>query len=158
MAPSVNVAGINEYLGRLRQLYESVREWMLDAEPDVQFRETETELNEEWTGPYRAPSLVMVRGAGFDLRFMPQGLYMLGGRGRVDVRSRLGSEMIMWVEEGGPAIASWVSDEGRLEESTGRPMFPGVPEGWAWVDDSRRQLLHLDRGVFVEEIVRRLSP
>ena len=158
MTASVNVdAGIKEYLGRVRKLYGSVREWALGIEGDVQFRETEIELNEEFTGPYRVPSLEVVRGAGPDLRLMPRGIYMLGGRGRVRVQSRLGSEMIVWVEEGGPGIAFQVAAGGRVQESTGRPMFPGVPEGWAWVDDAGRQLVHLDRDVFVEKIVGRLS-
>lgn len=56
----------------------------------------------------------------------------------------------MWVRSGGPAIGfkfSRGADEAP-DELSGRSMFPGIAEGWAWSDEDRGQLVHLDLPVF----------
>ena len=55
--------------------------------------------------------------------------------------------------EGGPSIGFRFSRGVPAEQVRGRALFPGVEEGWAWVDEGRRTLLHLDRRTFDEHVL-----
>jgi hypothetical protein len=80
---------------------------------------------------------------------------MVGAEGQVDVRSQLGQEILVWVRAGGPAVGFRFSQgTGEApEELSGRSMFPGIAEGWAWSDEDRGELLHLDLSVFRDRIL-----
>lgn len=155
MPTQTAVANVQAYLDRVDQLYAAVRGWVTDLDADAQFHETEVEIVEEATGTYKAKSLEVARTGKPALRLVPRGRYMVGADGRVDVRSQLGREMLVWVAAGGPAIGFRISTDGgrTLEELRGRPMFPDVSEGWAWADEARRRLLHLDAAVFRDQIL-----
>ena len=148
-------ANVQTYLRRVQQLYADVREWMTALEPDVQISESPVNLVEQATGPYEAKSLEIARPGRASIRLVPRGRYMVGAEGRVEVRSRFGRETLVWVRTGGPAIGFRPSTkEGEiLEELVGRPMFPGIAEGWAWSDDDRLELKHLDCAVFCNQVL-----
>jgi hypothetical protein len=156
MAPqAVANANVHTYLQRVDQLYADVRNWITAMEPNAQVFETEIELVEEATGPYKAKNLEIARPGRPALRLIPHGRYMVGAEGRVDVRSRLGQEILVWVRAGGPAVGFKFSrGTGEApEELSGRLMFPGIAEGWAWSDEHRGELLHLDLSVFRDRIL-----
>ena len=154
-AQAVANANVHTYLQRVHQLYTDVRSWITALEPKAQFFETEIELVEEATGPYKAKSLEISRPGRLGLRLIPRGRYMVGAEGRVDVRSQLGREIFVWVRPGAPAVGFKFSrGNGEApEELSGRPMFPGIAEGWAWSDEDRGELLHLDLSVFRDRIL-----
>ena len=154
-AQAVTVANVQAYLQRIDQLYAAVRNWMTALEPDASFSETATELVEEATGRYKAKSLEVARKGRPALRLIPRGRYMVGAEGRVDVRSRLGREILVWVRSGGPALGFRFSPgTGEApDELSGRAMFPGIAEGWAWADEDRGELQHLDPAVFRDRIL-----
>lgn len=146
------------YAARLSSLYEQIESWVIELEPDASFSRTAVELIEAASGPYQVDSLDVGRRAGPALRFVPRGMYLIGSEGRVEARSRLGSETLVWVAAGGPGIAFRITSGGKtLEKMTGRPLFPDVPEGWAWVDPARRGLIHLDREVFRDRVWRSIG-
>ena len=152
---TIAIANVTTYLQRIERLYSDVRNWMAALEPSAQFSETPIELVEEATGPYQAKSLEIARPSRPALRLIPQGRYVIGAEGRVDVRGRLGREILMWVRAGGPAVG-FRSSPGNgkiLEELIGPPMFPGIAEGWAWSDEDRGELKHLDKDVFRDDIL-----
>jgi hypothetical protein len=146
---------VNTYLLRVAELYADVRTWMASLEPSSQFSEIDVELNEEVTGSYKAKTLEVTRTGRPSIQLVPRGRYMIGAEGRVDVQSHLGREVLVWVRAGGPAVGfQFSSGGGRApEELLGRQMFPGVAEGWAWSDEDRRELLHLDLAVFRDRIL-----
>jgi hypothetical protein len=148
-------ANVQSYLQRLAQLYDDVRSWMCAFEPSSQFSETDIELLEEATGRYTARMLEIARLGRPAIQLVPRGRYMLGGEGRVDVKSRLGREILVWIRAGGPEVAfRFSAGSGEApEELSGRPMFPGIAEGWAWSDEDRGELLHLDQAVFRDRIL-----
>jgi hypothetical protein len=158
-AQTVAIANVQTYLQRVDHLYADVRSWITALEPNAQFSEAEIELAEEATGPYKAKSLEIARPGRPALRVIPRGRYMIGSEGRVDVRSRLGREILVWVRAGGPAVGFRVSPgSGEApEELSGRPMFPGIAEGWAWADEDRGELLHLDLAVFRDRILNSIG-
>jgi hypothetical protein len=154
-AQAVAKANVDTYLHRVDQLYDEVRIWMTALEPNAKFFETETELDEEATGPYKAKCLEIARPGRQALHLIPRGRYMIGAEGLVDVRSRLGREVLVWVRAGGPAVGFKFSrGTGEApEELSGRCMFPGIAEGWAWSNEDRVEVLHLDLSVFRDRIL-----
>jgi len=158
-AQAVALANVQTYLNRIEQLYAQIRDWMAVLEPNVRFSETVVVLDEGATGGYEAKSLEVVRSGKPALRLVPRGRYMVGAEGRVDVRSRLGRETLVWVREGGPAVGfRFLPGDGPVpEEVRGQAMFPGIAEGWAWVDEAGRSLRHLDLGVFRDRILSSLG-
>ena len=158
-AQTLAIENVETYLQRIEQLYADVRSWMTALESNAQFSETQIELVEEATGAYKAKSLEITRPGRSALRLIPRGRYMVGAEGRVDVRSRLGREILVWVRAGGPAVGfrSSPGDGEAPEELIGRPMFPGVAEGWAWSDEVRGELKHLDRDVFRDDILNNIG-
>ena len=158
-AQAVAVANVDAYLRRVDQLFADVRNWMTALEPDAQFTETRIDLVEEATGPYKAKSLDIARPGRPALRLVPRGRYMIGAEGRVDVRSRLGSEILVWVRAGGPAVGFRASPRvgEPPEELSGRAMFPGIAEGWAWSDEDRGELRHLDQAIFRDHILNSIG-
>ena len=47
-----------------------------------------------------------------------------------------------------------------LEQHTGpveRPLYPGVPDGWAWADEARNRLVHLEPVVFRNAVLETMS-
>src|SRR5947208_12950070 len=124
-AQAVANANVHTYLQRVDQLYADVRNWITALEPNVQIFETEIELVEEATGPYKAKNLEITRPGRPALRLIPRGRYMVGAEGWVDVRSQLGREILVWVRAGGPALGFRFSrGTGEApEELYGRPMF-----------------------------------
>ena len=84
---------------------------------------------------------------------------MIDAEGQVEVRSQLGREVLVWVRPGGPALGFRMSaGNGEApEELYGRAMFPGIAEGWAWVDDDQRKLEHLDLAIFRDRILKSIG-
>jgi hypothetical protein len=84
---------------------------------------------------------------------------MIGALGLVEVRSRLGRETLVWVMEGGPAVAFRDPPDGGPvpDELLGDAMFPGIVEGWAWADGDWPALEHLDLSVFRHRILQNIG-
>ena len=99
------------------------------------------------------PSLEVSVPKKTDIHLVPKGIYVIGARGRVDARSRLGTEILVWVEEGGPALKRTV-DRCDVDAVT-RPVFPGVREGWAWTDDQHVELVPLTERTLVDRVLPR---
>jgi hypothetical protein len=158
-APAIAISNVQTYLRRVDQLFADVRNWMVALEPDAHCSESQIELAEGATGPYKATALDVVRPGRPALRLIPRGRYMVGAEGRVDVRSRLGREILVWVRVGGPAVGFRFSPQtGEApEELSGRPMYPGIAEGWAWSDEDRGELLHLDLAIFRDRILNSIG-
>jgi hypothetical protein len=158
-AQALATANVQAYLQRVRQLYDDVSNWMTTLETNSKFSETEIELSEEATGPYKATILEIARPGRPAIQLVPRGRYMVGAEGRVDVQSGLGREILVWVQAGGPAVGFRFSPgSGEApEELSGDAMFPGIVEGWAWSDEDRRELLHLDLAVFRDRILNSIG-
>ncbi len=154
-AQTIAKENVHTYLERVDQLYADVRNWVSELDPNAKFTETEIELAEEATGAYKARSLEIARPGKLALRLIPRGRYMIGAEGWVDVRSQLGQEILVWVRADAPSVGFKFSNgPGEApDEIYGRPMFPGIPEGWAWSNEERGELVHLDLSVFRDRIL-----
>lgn len=121
---------IEDYRHRVDALYDRVNSWIVARLPGAAFYRTPVQLNEAATGPYELESLDVSLPGLPAVRFVPRGIFLVGARGRVDVRSRLGRQTLVWLEAGGPAL----SPEQETETVISRPVFPNAAEGWSWSD------------------------
>jgi hypothetical protein len=144
---------VSAYHARLDRLYQDVRRWITERRQDAGFSQTQVELAEESTGVYQVQSLEVSFPDLPAVRFVPRGIFMVGARGRVDVRSRLGREVLVWVEAGGPVLKITEIRGEEPEMEIGRPVFPNVAEGWAWTDDRHRQIMSLNSNVFWDQVL-----
>ena len=142
-----------DYRQRVDDLYDNVQAWVVARLPAAQFHRTRVPLNEEATGPYEVESLEVSLPGLPAVRLVPRGIFMVGARGRVDVRSRLGRQALVWIEAGGPALTATVNPGQETETVISRPLFGNVAEGWSWSDPKRTELLPLSSDVLWEHVL-----
>ncbi len=147
---------IHEYLRRLDLLFNDVQTWVDTRLPGATYTRYPVQLDEESTGQYSAQAMEVQLPGMLPLRFLPRGIFMIGARGRVDLRTSLGEEVLVWIV---PVLAA---DEfpGRNIQMIDRitqPVYPDTVEGWAWADESQNRLVHLTEQVFWDELIPRLS-
>ena len=143
---------VDGYRRRVDELYAELMGWITERQPDALFHHTPVELSEEATGVYQLQSLEVVLPGLPLVRFIPRGMFLVGARGRVDVRSRLGREVLLWVEAGGQELSTETNGD-EIEQVIGRPIFRDVKEGWAWTDSRRGNVLSLGPEVLWDRIL-----
>jgi len=141
----------DEYLSRVAALYKQVINWIEGFDPKVQIAEESITIKEEPVDPYHAKVLVINRPNYKTIRLIPRGRWIIGAEGRVDVKSDLGTETLVYVSEGGPAIRiDDLTENGKILEE-GRPCAPAkdVAEGWVFVQNRQIGMLpSLDASLF----------
>jgi hypothetical protein len=150
-------AEVDRYRRHLVELYDEVRRWVANRYPTASFGHSGVDLSEEATGVYQVQSLDVSLPGLPALRFVPRGIFMVGAHGRVDVRSRLGREVLVWLEPGGPAIRFSTRSGDEAERVISRSLFPNISEGWAWSDYKRNEAKHLDEDVFWNRLLGPLT-
>ncbi len=143
---------VDGYRHRVEGLYDDVRGWISERRPEASFAQTQVELAEEATGVYKLQSLDVSLPGLPAVRFVPRGIFMVGAHGRVDVRSRLGREVLVWVEAGGPVLTIAESAGREPEAEISRPLFRNVAEGWAWSDSKRSQVQALSPEILWDRV------
>ena len=148
---------IEDYRHRVEALYDTVRRAIVARSPGAAFHQTQVQLNEEATGPYELESLDVSFPGIPAVRFVPRGIFMVGARGSVDVRSRLGRQTLVWLEAGGPALTAAVNPGQETETVISRPLFRNAAEGWAWSDPKRTEALPLGPDVLWDHVLTPLT-
>jgi len=148
---------IDDYRHRVDSLYGNVRDWIVARLPGAVFHNTRVQMNEEATGPYELESLDVSLAGLPAVRFVPRGIFMVGARGRVDVRSRLGRQTLVWLEAGGPALTATVNPGQETETVISRPLFRNAAEGWSWSDPKRTEVLPLSPDVLWDHVLNPLT-
>lgn len=141
----------DKYLARVEILYDQVRKWINGFDPKAEIAEENISLHEEPVEPYQAKVLVVKRPAYKTVRMIPRGRWIIGAEGRVDMKSDLGTETLVYVSEGGPAIKIDVlTENGKvLEEGKPRRIAKNVAEGWVFVQNRQIGMLpSLDADLF----------
>jgi len=129
----------DEYLRRVGDLYETIIEWLKALDPRATISTENVTITEEAVSPYEAKSLLIQRPGRKPVRLIPRGRWIIGAEGRVDLKSDLGSETLVYVAEGGPQITiQEISESGRiLEPGKLKPIAQDVAEGWVYVQNRR---------------------
>jgi hypothetical protein len=148
---------VSGYQLRVNDLFKEVQHWITDRRLDAIFSQTPVELSEESVGAYKLLSLEVSIPGLPAVRFVPRGIFVIGARGRVDVRSRLGREVLVWVEAGGPALKITGNLDQDTETEISRPLFSNVAQGWAWSDSKRSQILALSPLILWDQVLSPLT-
>lgn len=141
----------DNYLKHVEALYAQARAWIAGFDPSAKIWEEQIILKEEPVEPYEAKTLVIKRPDYKTVRLIPRGRWIIGAEGRVDMKSDLGTETLVYVSEGGPAIKIDVlTENGKvLEEGKPRPIAKDVAEGWVFVQNRQIGMLpSLDADLF----------
>jgi hypothetical protein len=148
---------IGDFRQRVDALYDNVQTWIVARLPQATFHRTPMQISEESTGPYELESLDVSLPGLPAVRFVPRGIFMVGARGRVDVRSRLGRQTLVWLEAGGPALTATVSPGQETETVISRPLFPNAFAGWSWSDPKRTEVRPLVPDVLWDHVLNPLT-
>ena len=141
----------DEFLNRVDELYTQVRKWIAEYDPNAEFSDEDVMLNEEPVAPYQAKILVIKRPAYKPVRLIPRGRWIIGAEGRVDMKSDLGTETLVYVSEGGPTIKiDMITENGKvIEKSTIQPIGYDVARGWVFIQNRQIGMLpSLDADLF----------
>lgn len=142
---------LDEYLMRVDDLYTQVRKWIGGFDSNAEVTEEAITLREEPVEPYQAKVLVISRDNYKPVRLIPRGCWIIGAEGRVDLKSDLGTETLVYVSEGGPATRiDAITENGKvLEEGKPRSIGDDVAEGWVFVQNRQIGMLpSLDANLF----------
>jgi hypothetical protein len=148
---------VSGYRDRVDSLYKDIRRWIAERRSDAVFSQTDLEVSEEYTGAYTLQSLEISLPTLPAVRFVPRGIFMVGAHGRVDVRSRLGREVLVWVKAAGADQSATGDIEEESDAEVSRPLFSNVAEGWALSDPRHRRILGLDSNVIWDRVLRPLT-
>lgn len=141
----------DEYLERVAALFLLVKEWTGQFDSKATFREESITLKEEPVAAYSVNVLIISRPDRKTIRLLPRGCWIIGAQGRVDMKSDLGTETLVYVLDGGPSIRFDLQTENGkiLEKGPARPFYQNVKEGWALIQNRQLGMLPLlDKALF----------
>ena len=125
---------------------------------NVELQTTSITNREELSGSYQTTQYEIVVDGDLELSLLPYGIWLIGAHGRIDIKGPSGTEKLIYLKQGAPALRVDVSSGGRQIESHTHSTFQNVEEeGWYWYDDSSyRRVAKLNREV-VEAILERVQ-
>ncbi|MEW6237653.1 MAG: hypothetical protein AB1656_19895 [Candidatus Omnitrophota bacterium] len=133
----------DEYLSRLNELYSKVDDWVRDIVPKADIEEERITIKEEPIDAYQAKVLVIKRPNRKTVRLIPRGRWIIGAEGRVDMKSDLGTETLIYVSEGAPTIRiDLLTENGKiLEERESHPYLTDIVKGWVFLQNRQLGML-----------------
>jgi len=141
----------DEYLSRVAALFDQAKAWTTQFDPKATFAEKRISIKEEPVADYEATVLVITRPDCKPVSLVPRGCWIIGAAGRVDMKSDLGTETLVYVLDGGPAIQFTLRTENGkiLEEGKPRPFYKDVKKGWSLIQNRQLGMLPtLDADLF----------
>lgn len=141
---------MDEFLDRVNELFSKVRDWSKRIDPDVEFEEGEVKIHEEEVGEYCAPLLAVKLKKRKKVQFIPRGRWIIGADGRVDLKSNLGTETLIYTNKDRSFISvRSVTDSGKIIEKSIKPNQDDIAEGWLFVQNRSLSLFpNLDYYLF----------
>ncbi len=113
------------FFSKVNQLFDDIKNWLADKE-QLHIEQQEVRINEELTGVYMAPKLVISSPQETLADIKPYGAHIIEAKGRIDIEGLFGIENIGYFINGGPHL------------SADRQLYKEVEdEGWYWVANTR---------------------
>ena len=141
----------DEYLKRVDDLFSQSRAWIAETDPEAEVTQEEIEISEEPVGSYHAKVLVIKRHGYKTVSLIPRGRWIIGAEGRVDMKSDLGTETLVYVAEGGSRVRiNALTENGKiLKQGRSQLIESDVADGWVFVQNRQvRFLPSLDDDLF----------
>jgi hypothetical protein len=146
---------VADWVGRLNALFVQVNNFLDEyiAAGSISTKLEDIELNEEFSGPYIAPKMIIRIGLD-EIKLIPIGTMLIGSRGRVDVVGRAGTSRLLLVNKKAASAAQLVSVT-IVDQKTSVPAKAPAsqPIEWAWKIVSRPPALtfiELNKESFLE--------
>ncbi len=111
------------FLSKVNQLFDDIKNWLADKQLHIE--QEEVRLNEELTGVYMAPKLVISSSEETLADIKPYGADIIEAKGRIDIIGGGRTENIGYFINGGPRLAA---DKQLYQEIEA--------DGWYWVANS----------------------
>lgn len=143
----------DEYLKRVSDLYKQIKKWAGEVDPTITHQENEINLTEEAVESYSAKELIVKHPDYKPIHLIPRGRWIIGAEGRIDMKSDLGTETLLYTSEGGPHVKiDTFTENGKiLQQGKSHPIAKEVTEGWVLVQNKQLGLLPaLDKDLFVK--------
>jgi hypothetical protein len=125
----------DQFLSRVESLYAKLKKWLGEIDDHASINEESVVISEEPGGAYSAPVLVIERPGYKAIRFIPRGRWIVGAEGRVDVKSSLGTEALIYVQDGGPVVRAEMFTESGKVLGHESPLAGDVAEGWVLIQN-----------------------
>jgi len=146
---------IEVWLSRLNTLFSQINEFLRDyiSAESISTKLEDIELNEEFSGPYIAPKMIVRIGLE-EVKLIPIGTMLIGSKGRVDVVGRAGTSRLILVNKHVTSATQLVSVT-VIDPRKSTPAKRPVPQHieWAWKIVSRPPTLsfiELNKESFLE--------
>jgi len=133
----------DEYLSRLDELYDKAKKWILEIKPKAEIEEESITIKEEPVDAYQVKVLVIKRPDRKTVRMIPRGRWIIGAEGRVDMKSDLGTETLIYITEDAPTIQINLLTENDkiLEKSDSYPYSTDIVKGWVFLQNRQLGIL-----------------
>jgi len=125
---------IKLYNERIQELYSNVKKWLAnhsDLFPKMQFKEIDITRREELSGDYQTKKLTILSGEDKLAELIPGGIWIIAAYGRLDLVGKSGSEIIVYLSEGGSHTEVTISGYSSSMTSD----YESMKEGWHWIDN-----------------------
>lgn len=109
------------FLAKVNQLFGDIQNWLADKK-ELHVEQQQVRINEELTGVYIAPTLVISLSQEKLAEVKPYGAHIIEAKGRVDIIGGGRAENIGYFANGGPHL------------SADRQLYKEIEaDGWYWV-------------------------
>lgn len=148
---------IEWFNGELDRLARDVKDALESAGHEVNLQQETTTQTEQLSGTYETKRFVFDVDGEIEFTLVPNGIWIIGGKGRADLLGPSGSEKLVYLSAGGPS-AKFTERPVTSTQSSVRQLFEDVDEdGWYWYDDSpSRRAVKLTSDV-LESLLDRVS-
>lgn len=150
-------AEITWFNGQISYLKNTFATWLKEEGHNVDVSEEKIVNNEESSGQYDTFRYTITIDEKIKLCLVPYGIWIVAARGRVDILGPSGSEKLIYLYKGGPAVTIEMQSGSHVEKTTHQQFENIDEEGWYWYDDSTiRKMTKLSKEIF-KYIIGRLQ-
>jgi len=140
---------IDWYNDQISQLEEMIRTWLIQDGSRPEVLNEATSLSEELSGEYQTHRAIFRLSDGLAFSLEPHGIWIVGARGRVEIKGPAGEESLVYLFAGGPGLSVSESVGDDVHASGYWSDFGQKEEGWHWLDDAiRGDIPRFDKRVF----------
>ena len=129
---------IDWYNNETKNLAKSFSSWLEKDGHSVSVEKIDIKKNEEMSGNYDTVQYNFTIDNDLKFSLEPYGIWIVGARGRLDLKSKIGSEKLVYLSEGGLAIKTETKDlKNNIISSPTKKLYSGIDaEGWYILPDS----------------------
>ena len=141
------------------EVKEKMSKWLEELGHHMSFQEKEITKIEEASGPYKARQFDILIDSTMTISLIPYAIWIIGAKGRIDIKGPSGIEKLVFFFPGGPGITTEIRDGGgNVINKSIHGFFSTIDEaGWYWYDDSSYRKVSKFSKEIIEPLLERLQ-